>query len=307
MNTHQKILAMMSGCDSSKPMSFETLVEKSGLQPSTMESVLWQMRYASPPLINSATVTRDGESQEVYWPIGIVDHRKAFQTTINLGNSIASGFSGQRQPPRRSETERPAGSSGSEKKTTSTAAPESPMEAKPITIQEAPMNSTTKPAVRKASKITQAIYDKIVAHPGIKHADLIKHALKECPDSTEKQANKSIQNLIHVSKKIRAEGKGEDRTLHLTIGVSAVKTKPTAPAKRAVGKLITGKEAKALRKTKFRSSPKKASIAEVDRSFGCLIDDEDHLHLILGENKMILNPIHVQRLDGFLKRIGSRA
>jgi hypothetical protein len=68
--THQKILTMLEGCSSAKPMEFDTLIEKTGLLPDTLAMVLAQMQHSLPATINSCIITRAGKSRTVYWPTG---------------------------------------------------------------------------------------------------------------------------------------------------------------------------------------------------------------------------------------------
>lgn len=97
------------------------------------------------------------------------------------------------------------------------------------------------------SELNATLYNKIVEHPGIKLDALIKHALSKCPDATEKQVKKTISNMTSVSKKIRAEGKFNERTFHL----NTAQSKPAT-----VGKVVTGPEgAKLAKKHARRSAP----------------------------------------------------
>jgi hypothetical protein len=114
------------------------------------------------------------------------------------------------------------------------AADVNPITAIPKPIKETSMNP---------SELNAVIYNKIVEHPGIKLDALIKHALSKCPEATEKQVKKTISNMTSVSKKIRAEGKFNERTFHLN-------TAQAKPAK--VGKVVTGAEAAKLAKKHTR-------------------------------------------------------
>lgn len=89
MSTHEKILGLMAGCDQHKPMPFSDLLEKSGLQPYTLRMVLYQMQYDIPMQINSIALTRDGSTQEVYWPTGVFKHGIGPQgIVVNIEKSI---------------------------------------------------------------------------------------------------------------------------------------------------------------------------------------------------------------------------
>jgi len=82
--TADKILALLAGHDSKKPMSFDDLAEKSGLLYATLEMVLEQMHHQVPAPINCAQITRGGKTQWVYWPTGVVE--KAERQPIIIGS-----------------------------------------------------------------------------------------------------------------------------------------------------------------------------------------------------------------------------
>jgi len=188
--------------------------------------------------------------------------------------------------------------------------------------KETPMNAPANPhGGKQPGELNTAIYNKIVEHPGITRAALIKHAQQKCPDATEKQINKTILNLTHTSKKIRTEGERGNYTYHLNTGVSQPQTKPTAPAKparkAAVGKVVTGKEAAELRGDpppaetpaahveKDTKAPlsKSAAPALSDHQFTMMLSDDNYLHLGIDDEMYTLNPAQTARLHAFLHRV----
>jgi hypothetical protein len=76
----------------------------------------------------------------------------------------------------------------------------------PFPHQENPMG-------HPSSEVRTTVHNMIVKQPGIKQTNLIEYALVECPDSTEKQIRKIVENLIHSAKKIRYEGIRAERKL----------------------------------------------------------------------------------------------
>lgn len=179
--THQKILAMLAGCSSQKPMPFDDLVKASGLLPATLGTVLMQMAHNIPATINCASITKDGKTQMVYWPTGVIE--KATQhIVINRQKAIAGGFSGTRQP---LSALRPQASAV--QPTTS------------IPTKEIPMGMPPR-------KLNTLIYDKVAEQPGIAQDDLIAFALPKVTGATEKQVKKTIANLVHASQRIRSVG-----------------------------------------------------------------------------------------------------
>jgi hypothetical protein len=70
-----------------------------------------------------------------------------------------------------------------------------------------------KPMGHPSSEVRTTIYNMIVKKPGIKQTDLIEYALVECPDTTEKQSRKIVENLIHSAKKVTYTGIRSERKL----------------------------------------------------------------------------------------------
>lgn len=184
--------------------------------------------------------------------------------------------------------------------------------------KETPMNAPANPhGGKQPGELNTAIYNKIVEHPGITRAALIKHAQQKCPDATDKQINNTIGNMIHIALRIRSEGERGNYTYHLNTGVSKPQAKPTAPAKSArkaaVGKVVTGKEAAALRgdpqpgehvenntKAPFK---KPAEPVLSDHQFTMMLSDDNHLHLGIDDEMYTLNPAQTARLHAFLHRV----
>lgn len=283
--THQKILNLMAGSSSAKPMPFDTLVEKSGLLPDTLRNVLDQMANSMPASICRATITRGSNTSEVYWPTGMVVLNRGPQgIVVNPLNSL------HRQPPQRPEL---------------TAAKVQPNTAK--TEQENAMNTRGS----KPSQINQAIYDKIVEHPGIGEQALIKHVLNVVLNADLKKVKKTIGNMRSVTKKIRAEGERGDYRYHLN-------TEPRQPCTRKarVGKVVTGPDAAELRGDKGPTSVPTAPAGNVvsdtkdpemkraaypaEESFSLMLSDTYFLHISIGDEMICLNPAQLRRLDQFL-------
>lgn len=308
--THQKILALMDGCSSASPMPFATLAMKSGLLPDTLRTVLDQMIGASPSPINRATLTKGDKTQELYWPTGVVPHRSGPQGIVINPAKRPPYIGRQEQAP-------------AAKVQPNTSIPQ----------KETSMNTNTGTSGHKQpSELRQALYNKIVAHPGIKRDALIKHALQQCPKATEKQALKALSNLQHMAKKIRLEGERGNYTYHLNTGVIQPPAKPRQPAKPvkkpSVGKVVLGKEAAALRGEPARKPRRVAKVAKVsdstpekrtrtphakcvDPAFSVMLSDDDQLHIVSGDDQVILNQERIDRLHRFLTRIqpaqGARA
>jgi hypothetical protein len=217
--------------------------------------------------VNNCSITRNGITETVWWPTGVIALPSGPQgITINQSASLR-----YRQ--------------------LAAAAP-----AKPITEQEKDMAPAT-------SNLRTTLYDKIVVTPGILRTELVKHALEKCPGTTEKLAVKTIGNLV-TAKKIRLEGKRDEARCHLNVGVS----KPEAPAAAASAAPRTPRKKPSEKKAAARRSPAASKAAPepayADRSFTVMLDDESFLHIVNGDQKMVLNPVQVDRLSGFIDRMG---
>lgn len=178
--THRKILAILAGASSQKPMAFEDLVKASGLSPATLLQVLDQMAHSIPATINCASITKAGKTQMLYWPTGVID--KAAQP-FRINNEKAAGFVTQARP--------------------ALAHPNTSIPSKEIPMSMPP------------SKLNTIIYNRIAEQPGIAQDALLQFVLHNVAGSTEKQVKKTIANLVHSSKKIRSEGSKGKFTYYL--------------------------------------------------------------------------------------------
>lgn len=257
--------------------------------------------------LNTAWTMKDGVQKTLYWLTGVVG---PFKSPWQLNQEKLKGIRQLPAATLRTPCADQSGSSGSENTTTS-------KKVKPIASispaqkKEIPVNTTAKPhGGKQPSELNTAIYNKIVEHPGITQAALIKHAQHKFQDATEKQIKKTIFNLAHSSKKIRVEGKRGNYTYHLNTGVSQLPAKPVKPAKPskvvAAGKVVFGDEAAALRgDPQPAATPASSPVVkqEAEQEFELLLSDENCLHINLGGNRFRLNPKQLARLDTFLARV----
>ncbi|HAF44694.1 MAG TPA: hypothetical protein DCK83_07080 [Gallionellaceae bacterium] len=281
--THQKILAMLAGCDSQKPMPFDTLVEKTGLLPETLSLVLDQMQHSLPATINSCAITKGGSKQTVYWPTGAVGNPLSFHQINNRNWQRALD---EKASVRREEV-RPAAS----------------------TEQEQTMTKST--GVGKGaqpSALNQTLYNLILASPGISEDELVKRVLKDDPEETEKHIRKTLANMRLIGKKVRGEGKRGNRQYHLD---SRWNTLVVTPAAQQTGDtVVTGKET-ALRCAAeatahhVESETKVAHLASVagDEVFSIDIDDQNNLFISVGDQDLRLAPPQTARLHAFMRRV----
>jgi hypothetical protein len=310
--THQKILTMLAGCSSQKPMPFTDLVNASGLLPATLLHVLGQMAHSLPATINCASITKNGTTQMVYWPTGVVE-KSTGHIVINRKKATAAGFAAPARQPL--SALRPQAS---------TVQPSISISAEEASMSAAP------------GKLNIIIFNKVAEQPGITQDELIKFALQQSPESTEKQAIKTLMNLLHSSKKIRSEG----RRYKFTYYVNADVKQPAAtPAKKITvnkalehyhsepvasvsvphplpsplplaGEGVVWRRERAGKPSFMQriSSWLKPVAAPV--TFTLLLTDDNCLHLVIDDDLIMLTPEQTGRLKTFMDRItlkGARA
>lgn len=259
--------------------------------------------------VNTAWTMKGGIQSTLYWLTGVVG---PFKSPWQLNQERLRGMRQLPAATLRTPGADQSGSSGSENTTTSNKvkpiASISPAQKKEISV-----NTTAKPhGGKQPSELNTAIYNKIVEHPGITQDALIKHAQHKYPDSTEKQIRKTMLNMVHATKKIRVEGERGNYTYHLNTGVirmPAKQAKPAKPAKVAVGKVVVGKEAAALRGDQKPAAPKnrvksetKAPFKTPADDFSCLLQDDGSLCIVNGSGDVMLNPDQISRLQRFMTR-----
>jgi hypothetical protein len=294
MSTEQTILSALAGHDAQKPMAFDDLVKKTGLEAAALKDVLQQMFKGVPASVNCAQVTKRGTTQMFYWPTGVVNVRTGPQGIVINPNHPSRQFLTQRREPAQEHARTPKVSANTTNRS-----------------KETEMNATERHT--GASPLNQAIYDKITVHPGITHAPLVKAIQVKFPEVTEKQILKTISNMRHVTKKIRVEGERGNYAYHLNHGAvsgsPAQKGKQEAARKVPVGKVVTGAEAAALRNdasepahvvndTKVaHSAPGKTD------NLSIILDDKNNLCLSTESIDLELNPVQTERLQTFLRRV----
>ena len=312
----------LAGSSSQQPVDVAALYKLGG--KAVIDAALGQMLAKAE--LNTAWTMKGGVQKTLYWLTGVIS---------SLGNNMFV----INRPRMESARDRPSlrtpdadlstpcadvRKNVTEVQKTVTDVQESATEVKPNTAKvqqtavhqpaqkkEIPVNAPAKPhGGKQPSELNTAIYNKIVEHPGITQAALIKHAQHKFPDATEKQIKKTILNMVHATKKIRAEGERGNYTYHLNTGAIRLPAKPTKSAKPskavAAGKVVFGNEAAALRgDPQPAATPASSPVAkqEVEPEFELLLSDENCLHINLGGNRFRLNPKQLARLDTFLARV----
>lgn len=91
--THDLILQHLKGATSQNPVTLEQLVEKTGLLPDTISMILDQMHNVVPAVINKVKVIKNGQTQILVWPTGVI-----------LSTGWRNFNPGKTPPPKRVET-----------------------------------------------------------------------------------------------------------------------------------------------------------------------------------------------------------
>lgn len=158
----------------------------------------------------------------------------------------------------------------------------------PSNHQETAMNNES--ATSRISPITRAVLDLVEEKPGISKEALKEAALKIVPTATSKQADKSIHNLLHGSKRICTRIIDNDRFYYPNKGA------PVRP-----GKPIPKKQSKPavnlIPEAFFKEQ------AEEAKRFSVVLDESNCVHIKIGDVTTVLNPDHADRVYRFIGRI----
>ncbi len=145
------------------------------------------------------------------------------------------------------------------------------------------------------STLNQTLYHLIEATPGIGQQALIKHALRACSDETQTHILKTLSNMQHVTKKISAVGKLDNKTYWIKDSAPAATSSPVAKPEASA---ISPAEAKPLAEAILRAATHEA---EQDAEYyGLNLNDEGCLFISVGEIDLRLNPAQTQRLHRFM-------
>ena len=336
----------LAGSSSQHPVDVARLYKLGG--KAVIDAALGEMLTSTE--LNTAWTMKDGIQKTLYWLTGVISPLGSNMLVINRQRMESSRDRPPLRMPNADMQKCVTNTHKSVVNTQKTATKVQPKTAnvKPIASKmqqaavhqpdqkkETPMNARNTGRIGPPpSELRQTIYNKIVEHPGITQAALIKHALHKCPDATEKQAVKALSNMRHMANTIRAEGARGNLIYHLNSGVSqpsaklAVLAQPAKPAKKAaVGKVVFGAEAAALRGDPAPSAP--AKVAEVAKKsatpatparvenetkvpsathessshFSLYLDDLNHLHITVGDDDLMLYPAQTARLHKFMCRV----
>jgi hypothetical protein len=163
-------------------------------------------------------------------------------------------------------------------------------------IKEKVMQKTN---VKHSSELNAAMMKLITDQPGIKQQRAIEQALKQVPGATEKQAKKLLLNLVHASKKIRAEGPRGDVCYYLNVnGITA--SKPVASARKAGRRKV---QKPAATKPAIVKPAANKQLNSTEQDFSILLAENNDLYINKGGELFILSHDQAARVASFIHRI----
>jgi hypothetical protein len=153
--------------------------------------------------------------------------------------------------------------------------------------------------VKQPSELNAAMMKLITDQPGIKQPRAIELALKQVPGATEKQAKKLLLNLVHASKKIRAEGPRGDVCYYLNVnGITA--SKPVASARKAGRRKV---QKPAATKPAIVKPAANKQLNSTEQDFSILLAENNDLYINKGGELFILSHDQAARVASFIHRI----
>ena len=284
-----KLLALLAGHDSKRPMAFDDIVAASGLQAETVQMLMDHLFHSVPSAVNRAEITRYGKTQMFYWPTGVVvsfkgDQKAAFQyIRQKMWNAR------QAQPPRMQHTP-------------PTAQIANRMAEKAVNQMEGILNMDTPMDTQGRQPVTSKhLLDAVAATPGIERKAIMQ-LLVYGDGSNKKQVEKMISNAIQ-QKAIR-----QDALNHLYLG-EKIAAGHSAPHKAPNPQPETAKpveQASNIREFKRPEQPE-AENTEPAREFtaqNVFVDATGQLNIQLpGKVRMVFPAPDTRRIKAFLNAV----
>lgn len=256
--SHEKILAMLKGCDAQKPMTFDALQERSGLERSTLEMILDALYNGH--AINRAVVMRDGKTQSMVWPTGVVSQVVNFNGAAFTGAAHPGTFVPMPRSPIQNAAHAPAGA--------------------PTSKKGAAMEKVTQ----------QHVIDMVTAQPGIARAEVMTR-LTHVDGDNKKQVMSAISNALHSQKITQSKESGK-ACLHPG-NKKAKRSQATPPrTKRAPNKSPRSVGAR-------RAAPAPAPKI-INGAFRVAVYEDQGFTLVKDGQEMILDGDEVERLRRFI-------
>lgn len=153
--------------------------------------------------------------------------------------------------------------------------------------------------------ITDILVEIVHGQPGIAIEPLVAAGLQRAKGTTEAQARKCVQNLIHKSKKLRQVIADGERTFYPNDGKAApakankpAKAKKAKPAKPA--EPVGAGDAREQKASRARPAPTREA---GDADFSIMLSENCDIHVTSGATKIVLTREQVGRLYRFTSSI----
>jgi len=265
------------------PATFDELLSASKFGPQLLEMMLDAMMHMSPRPITGAIVTKDGVTQKLYWPTGILTGIPAF--TIDKYKSHAAGFD-------------------QEKKRVPETTP---------VVQTAEPEPLKEKIVRSIG-IRLTILAILKDRPGMNGNDLIPDVLKVSTGSTALKVAQ-VRDQMAYEKKLCVVGKQSNKTYSLpqlgspsvATPIPAEKTEtPQNPAHTTTVpemKIMAGDD-EFIRRVESGKPVKLSALApERAPQFQMMLGDDMSLHIGIDDEILMLSPAQAMRLKKFMNCI----
>lgn len=237
----EKILKKLAGSASQKPLTLDDLRILADEDTAPLYDALEKLY--SEHVINRVSGFKNGKQYIGYWITGAVQTAAPFSIT------------GKQLQPRpqiiqRSETKATAAAIQTQIESTGIPEVKAKTSISDSSNETTEVNMSKQPSLIRGltSELTKEILNQVILKPGISKENLRDFAVAKFPESTLKQINKSIWNLINQSKRIHMDGNGPDATIHM------VSQKERPIKAKAAAKLITGSAARKIARTVNKKS-----------------------------------------------------
>lgn len=291
------ILNILTGSTGQKPVSGDVLMALG--EKDAVTDAIGNLLDGRPPAINTARVMRDGVWSDMYWLTGGVEKFNLHAFRVTPSKPIATVTSPQKV----------------QKKTL--------IQKGEIMEKPSTEKKPQKKRLRSSSEMSLKLLQKVIDHPGVSRVDLMAYAAMEYPEADTRRIAKSIWDMVNTSKTIRQQGPLAER-VYFPIDQSktakplsaAVKKSEVRPAVKPAVVRPEIKQAEAAPEIKQAVKQSAAASWELleksvrpaqqhggSAEFHVMLSDENHLHLSIGDDVVMLKPAQTACLHRFLNRV----
>ena len=250
--------------------------------------------------VNRAQITRKGISHYYYWLTGIINPpvHGHFRDKPRLSDAEAGK--------KRAEVAKHLKTINDKEKDM----PRITTPAAPIKADAKPVKTDKAPRHRSSGALSIDLLGQIIATPGISRVALVKFAAEKHPEATKSQFDKAIWDMVNTSKTVCFTGPASNRFYSATDKAQAHLDHLTTPVQKIIKPAKPEKPAKpvgcASRTTVHEMHPTDTALPSPVHpadTFNLMLSDENHLHLTVGDDVIMLKPDQTARLHTFLNRI----